>query len=86
MDIREQIIKIMTEILQDENIKIDLNSEDEWNHLNMNSIKFVRLIVEIEKKFDIEFEDEFLDYNEFSSIAQLCEYVEKRKSIEKRYT
>ena len=39
---------------------------------------FVKIIVEIETEFDIEFEDEKLQFFEFPTVQTLIDYVKKR--------
>lgn len=42
----------------------------------MNSISFISMVVKLEAEFGFEFEDEALDYNKFTSLNLLCNYVE----------
>ena len=44
----------------------------------MTSIDFVKIVIEIETEFNIEFEDEKLQFSEFPTIQSLIDYVEKR--------
>ena len=46
--------------------------------LEITSIDFVKIVIEIETEFNIEFEDEKLQFSEFSTIQSLIDYVEKR--------
>ena len=45
--------------------------------LEITSIDFVKIVIEIETEFNIEFEDEKLQFSEFSTIQSLIDYVEK---------
>ena len=77
MKIKNQIINILCRYL--ENVTEDeiQNNENNLLRLGINSIVFIKLVVEIEKEFDIEFDDEMLDYTQFNSLGMLCAYVEK---------
>ena len=43
----------------------------------MNSISFIKIVVEIEKEFDIVFENEYLDMALFKDAETLIKYVER---------
>lgn len=79
MNYRNEIINIISELVGEDNIREYLLENDDMTPLDINSIKFIRLVVELEKKFDIEFRDEDLDYNKFISLNSLCEYVQLLK-------
>ncbi len=78
MQVKDIIIEIIKTILEDESVDNVLLTDDNLVQLNINSIDFIRLVVELERRFDIEFEDEALDYTKFTSLTLLCDYVEKR--------
>lgn len=44
-------------------------------YYGLNSIDFIRLVVEIEEKYSIVFDDENLDFVNYDSLSQLIEYV-----------
>ena len=74
--ITNDIIDIIYEIQGDIIDSIDLNTKIE--EIIINSIDYVSLIVEIEEKFDIEFEIDKLAINEFSDIESLVMYVKNK--------
>lgn len=80
MNTKEQIINVIANLTEDENIKLLLRDNDDLEQLNIDSIKFVRLVVELESIFNIEFEDDFLDFTKFDTLTKLCQYVEKRQN------
>ncbi len=65
-----------------ENIIFDLFGRCEYDEYTCldeivkNSIGYIRFIVEIENKFDIEFEDEMLNISYFKNISQLLRYLQ----------
>jgi phosphopantetheine attachment domain protein len=76
MNTSEKIIEIIDRVIEDVDVKKLLEITDDLHTLNMNSIIFIKMIIEIEEEFGIEFEDEALNYNRFNSVAMLTEYVD----------
>ncbi len=68
----EVIMKCLKSVLND----IEFSKEDNLLELGIDSMTFIRLVVEIEDEFDIEIEDEEIileNFESFSSIVQLVE-------------
>lgn len=57
--------------------EVVISVDEDLKSVGINSLNFIKLIIAIENEFDIEFEDEYLDYNQYSSLKQLAEYVDK---------
>lgn len=74
---REIIVNMLCEVLEVDQETI-LNEEDLFN-LGFDSINFVKLIVELELKFDIEYPDELLDLKKLSSVEKIVQLVESLK-------
>ncbi len=74
----------MEKVKYSENIKllfrkidfIDNNDMDFFETISMDSILFVRLILEVESKFGIEYLDECLSLVSSSSISQISEIID----------
>lgn len=49
---------------------------NELAQYGVNSISFIRAVVVFEKKFNIEFDDENLDFNKFSTFGDLISYID----------
>ena len=77
MEIRKKIIEILAANSGIESAINYLENNDDLTQLNMNSISFIKTVVELEREFDFEFEDEALDYNKYKSLNLLCDYVKK---------
>ncbi len=77
MEIKNKIINILCEHLDNVTEEEIEENEDNLLRLGINSILFLKLVIEIEKEFNIEFDDEMLDYTQFNSLVILCAYVEK---------
>jgi acyl carrier protein len=78
MNIKERVIDIMSQNSDMDNSKEYLSNNDDLTKLGINSISFIKLIVQFENEFDIEFEDEEWITVNFSSLNQLCEYIESK--------
>lgn len=77
MDIREQILDVIEMILQDGNIRSAVDINDDLAYLGVNSINYVKIVIELEDELDIEFEDDKIDFSQFPTFTDLCTYVEK---------
>lgn len=77
MDIREQILDVIEMILQDGNIRSAVDINDDLAYLGINSINYVKIVIELEDELDIEFEDDKIDFSQFPTFTDLCTYVEK---------
>lgn len=53
----------------------DIPDDAKLIDLGINSITFIRIIVELESYFNFEFEDEDLDYKNFEYIDDVCRYI-----------
>lgn len=84
MDIRSRIIDVISKFAEEnktaENAKQLLLKTNDLSTMNLNSISFVKLLVELENECNMEFEDEFLDYNKFKSLDSICQYIERRSN------
>lgn len=77
MNIKEQVISVIEERFPDRNVKAVLEQTDDFSKLEINSIEYVKLVVDLETAFDIEFEDEKLKAGSFRTIEDLCSYIKQ---------
>ncbi len=54
--------------------------EDDLSSIGVNSITFIKIVVDLETEFDFEFDDEMLSYKSFPTINSLVEYVDSKLS------
>lgn len=73
-NIEDKVLRTIAQLL-DCNPKLS----DNFTELGMDSITFVRLIVELEDIFNFEFEDNMLLRSQFNDIHELVEYVRDNK-------
>lgn len=76
MDIKEKIIEIIALNSEMDSIKEYLHNNDDLTKIGLNSISFIKMIVNFETDFGIEFNDEDLDFSQFVSLNQLWSYIE----------
>ena len=70
-EIREIISTVITTTEDINQVSIDSNLQN----IGMDSITFVRIVVEIENKFDIEFPDDKLIITQAGTIKELCDII-----------
>lgn len=75
-DIRAQLAQIIADNLEGEETLEQLKENDDLTELEINSILFIKIIIDIENQFNIEFDDEALDYSKFVSMDNLIHYVQ----------
>ena len=76
MDIRkEQVIEIMMNLLKKEGRNDFLEDNSDLTDIDLNSLIFIKFVVELEDKFNITFDEERLDYNSFSNLNELTKYI-----------
>mgnify|MGYP001624131561 CR=1 FL=1 len=72
VDVYEFVITQLGKILSIINCTLDTTLKE----LDVNSYIFIKLVVEIEIKYNIEFDDDFLDYTKFITVRDVCQYAE----------
>jgi acyl carrier protein len=76
--VETRLIKVFKENCEDTDLVDKIGLNDSLVELGLNSVEFIKLIVIIEKEFEFEFDDDRLDYNKFSTLRDLVEYIESR--------
>lgn len=77
MRVKNEIIRILEKEFSISNLK-QLIDDDSMSFLNISSIQFINLVVELEAFFNIEFDDEFLSFDKFLSFTSICKYIESK--------
>lgn len=77
MDVNQKVIEIIKSNTSVKNLK-----ESDFKHLKIqqlgiNSLNFIKIIVELENAFDIEFDDTQINYELMSDITRLVDLIEK---------
>ncbi len=74
--IEQEIIKVFADILEVNVEVIQLSST--FDDLEIDSILFIRLVVQCETKYNIQFEDEMLLMSKFSDVLSFVKYIQER--------
>ena len=45
------------------------------SEIGMDSVRFIKMVSEIERRFEIEFDDDFLIYDKFKTIEDIINFV-----------
>ena len=78
MRVKNEIIRILEKEFSISNLKQLIDDDDSMSFLNISSIQFINLVVELEAFFNIEFDDEFLSFDKFLSFTSICKYIEEK--------
>ena len=80
-EIIEKFKEIIIYIIDEENIveiDEDFIEKDLLNDFGFDSLNIISLIVEIEEKFNIEFDDDFLEMENMRCPKNIIEYIERK--------
>lgn len=77
MIVMEQICKLINENLELDVDAADIGADDNLMSMGMDSISFIKLIVAIEREFDIEVDDEYLLIDRLDTKSKLNELLER---------
>lgn len=83
MNIKDIVIEIIVNNLVSEYSEIDkavlinqLQGNDDLTKIELNSILYIKSVIQIEERFGIEFDYDKLDYLEMKSLSVLCKYIQ----------
>ena len=80
-NVDREILELMIEVGElPDNIDLDTT----FDEIELDSIGFVTIIVEIETNYEIEFDDENMLITNYQSIGEFVEYV-KKKTAKAKY-
>lgn len=78
-NIEKEVISIFSEILEIESDSITYKQT--FENIELDSILFIRLVVQCETTFNIQFEDEMLLMSVFANIEEFISYIQKRYDL-----
>lgn len=77
--IEAKIRELICEAMDD--VELDMDSigvEDELINYGVSSIVFIKMVIQIEEEFEIEFDDDDLDNVKFSTIKDYVDFVKMK--------
>jgi acyl carrier protein len=72
------IIGEVIDNLEDANM---IGLEDDLGEIGLNSVSFIKVVVKIEAKFCLEFDDNNLGFNNFENLQALIQYLENKLQL-----
>ena len=76
MNIETKIIEMVKSKID---ASINITPEMKLHEMEIDSLIYIEIVVEIEAEFKFQFEDEKLSYEEFNTLRDIIEYVESQK-------
>jgi acyl carrier protein len=76
-DLQARVINMVRENLEDGNELDNLKPDDDLSVLGINSVTFIKLVIAAEMEFGITWNEEDLDYRNFSTINNIVDYIIK---------
>ncbi|SET05122.1 phosphopantetheine-binding protein [[Clostridium] polysaccharolyticum] len=77
MKLFDEIVEMIAQVSETPDCAKLLKQNEQLSVAAVNSISFINLVLLIEDKYEIEFDDEHLDFKDFDTVTSLCEYVKK---------
>lgn len=74
-NIRERVINVLKENLGEESNIDSMHPDEDLSVLGVNSVTFIKLVIAVEMEFGIEWLNEDLGFQSFSTINKIVEYV-----------
>lgn len=71
-----EVIQIVNEIVEEANVNGDVLTQD-LREVGMDSIAFVKVIIEIEDRYDIEIPDKYLKIQDMNTIEKMVAVLEE---------
>jgi acyl carrier protein len=78
MQLEQTLINLIKDHLQ---IERAVEPENKLIDIGYDSLKFIELVIKAEASFNIEFEDEYLNYHRFETIRQVADYIVSRGNM-----
>ncbi|MCI9142905.1 MAG: acyl carrier protein [Lachnospiraceae bacterium] len=79
MRVEENVQAIIKKIIREKFlISIDIKDDDNLTEIGIDSMKVIKLVIDLEEQFGFEFEDEKLTYDTLHSINSIAAYVYER--------
>ncbi|GCE15715.1 acyl carrier protein [Tengunoibacter tsumagoiensis] len=83
-EVVDQVITILQGVCQNEHLKLlpQLNGETNLRELGIDSLLFIKFVVKLEVEFDVDFDDENMNIDAFSTIQDIVNYIERQVAVE----
>ena len=74
--IKQEAIEVISQLFKEKGFNLDILERADWmDHLGIDSITFISIVVEIEAHFGIEIPDDMLSFENFKSIDNIVSTI-----------
>ncbi|SHO53826.1 acyl carrier protein [Anaerocolumna xylanovorans] len=73
---KNEVLKIIADLCAERNMD-EIPEADELDKYGFDSISFITLIVNLEKRFNIKIDDDYLDYQKFRTVDDICKLIDR---------
>ncbi len=82
MENREKVIGILKDVVSRTIPENWMERGGQLSELSIDSLEYIKIVVQIENTFDIEFDDEALVLEKFASVDDICAYINELIEVE----
>lgn len=75
MDIKGKVTEIVEANIAGTGLETSVLPTSEFEKMGIDSLMFIRIIVNLEEEFNIEFPDELLLLSEMNTVERICEII-----------
>lgn len=73
-NVEERTRSIIKKVILNDEV-MNMKVEDSLDRLGINSVSYIKIVIELENEFDIEFDDDCLNYESFKSVKNIVDYI-----------
>lgn len=77
-ELERRVVNIIKENLDQPELVTEINLDDNLENYGFNSIKFIKIIVDLENEFAIEFDEEELNVTTFATLKDVVDCIMKK--------
>ncbi|MBH5320335.1 acyl carrier protein [Paenibacillus sp. GSMTC-2017] len=74
-ELRMRVIELLKDNVDDPNMLDQYGPDEDLSALGINSLTFIKLVIATEMEFGVSWNDEDLDFRNFSTINQILSYI-----------
>ncbi|MCR8844346.1 acyl carrier protein [Paenibacillus sp. SC116] len=74
-ELKAKVIEILKDNVDDPQMLENIDPDDDLSSLGINSMTFIKLVIATEMEFGVAWNDEDLDFRNFSTINQIMNYI-----------
>ncbi len=78
LTIEQKLRDILKNNFEDPEVVDNISLDDNLTTYQLNSVSFIKIIVEIENEFDIEFDDEEISIETFETLEDVIHCIERK--------